>query len=242
MVRVVRFPLPSLGEPTLWTTLMAGRCSAERVGRRAPAGMRHRGLRRRGRLTLLLPGGRLSLHLDDEPENPTRGRKVRVRRRLVGAAPRTEIGGERRLVPVPDEAVVHRLLLPKEPTGQRDVRVATAAHSVALEAIALELEVDRLGGGRERHRVLRAENPEVAVPPDRVVEKEIAVCADREQPDPVGCVNSVFPANRMFCDVRPNLRTPQGTGGSSARGGGDRGGCETLRRAGAELVVGGAVI
>jgi hypothetical protein len=29
---------------------------------------------------------------------------------------------------------------------------------------------------------------------------------------PVGCVNSVLPANRTFCDVRPNLRTPQGSG------------------------------
>src|SRR5712691_11860773 len=28
--------------------------------------------------------------------------------------------------------------------------------------------------------------------------------------DRVGCVNSVLPANRMFCDVRPNLRTPVG--------------------------------
>ncbi len=26
--------------------------------------------------------------------------------------------------------------------------------------------------------------------------------------DPVGCVNSVLPANRMFCDARPNLCTP----------------------------------
>jgi hypothetical protein len=28
----------------------------------------------------------------------------------------------------------------------------------------------------------------------------------------VGCVNSVLPANRMFCDVRPNLRTPTRVG------------------------------
>jgi hypothetical protein len=27
----------------------------------------------------------------------------------------------------------------------------------------------------------------------------------------VGCANSVWPANRMFRDVRPNLRTPQGS-------------------------------
>ncbi len=26
----------------------------------------------------------------------------------------------------------------------------------------------------------------------------------------MGCVNSVLPANQMFCDVRPNLRTPRG--------------------------------
>jgi len=29
-----------------------------------------------------------------------------------------------------------------------------------------------------------------------------------DRPRVWGCVNSVLPANRMFCDVRPNLRTP----------------------------------
>jgi putative transposase len=32
---------------------------------------------------------------------------------------------------------------------------------------------------------------------------------------PVGCANSVLPANQEFCDVRSNLRTPQASGTST---------------------------